>query len=90
MVNLGLQRIYGENVMRRIKGCEFHYKQSVEKRARKIDSPERENFIYLANEMLRSTSKNAYELARDEMQQFVDIHIEVNHLLPHSRTLKSN
>lgn len=34
---IGLQQIYGEEIMSKIKGCEFHFKQCVNKHASKCD-----------------------------------------------------
>ena len=29
----GLQKIYGEDVFKKIKGCKFHYKESINKKS---------------------------------------------------------
>ena len=36
----GLKEIYGEDVMNMIKGCEFHFKQSINRQSRKISDPD--------------------------------------------------
>ena len=51
----GLSKIYGDDIMERIKGCEFHFKKSVEK-YRKIIRQDGDRFKSLANEMLVALS----------------------------------
>ena len=36
----GLKEIYGEDVMNMFKGCEFHFKQSINRQSRKISDPD--------------------------------------------------
>lgn len=49
----GLERFYGEEVLNKIKGCEFHYKKSVNKPSRQIVD-DGESFKTLALELLLS------------------------------------
>ena len=67
----GLVQIYGEDVLDRIKGCEFHYKKSVNKRAHKLGELGME-FKQLSLELLESGTKASYELALKELSTFLD------------------
>ena len=60
----GLQRIYGEDVLQKIKGCEFHYRQSVIKHCH-IFGNQRELFKSLAIDMLVSGTPEAYTNAHE-------------------------
>ncbi|XP_066927735.1 uncharacterized protein [Clytia hemisphaerica] len=66
----GLSRIYGEDVMNKIKGCEFHFKQSIERKVKKLGDQGGETFKKLANELLLSATAEAYEAAIKKLKDF--------------------
>ena len=51
----GLMQIYGEDVLERIKGCEFHFKDSINRQVRGLDDNEASIFKSMANELLCSS-----------------------------------
>ena len=58
----GLAIVYVEDIRLRIKGCEFHFKQSVERVSRTLGQ-KREEFKNLAFNMLNSLTPEAYSHA---------------------------
>ena len=52
----GLQKVFGDNVLTRIKTCEFHFKESRNKMARKLDDDDGNVFKEPCDQMLASTT----------------------------------
>ena len=67
----GLERLYGEEVMSKIMGCEFHCKESARKRGRKLGASE-VTFLELTTYLLESSTPEAYKAALITLQDFVD------------------
>ena len=65
----GLANIYGEDVLRKVKGCEFHYKQSVEKKTKTLGE-KGEGFRQIANRLLYATTPESYTSALDAIKSF--------------------
>ena len=65
----GLATVYGEDILQKIKGCGFHFKQSIERRVKKLGDLG-EEFKKLANFLLYSTSPEAYNSALETLKQF--------------------
>ena len=55
-----LEKLFGEGVTNKIKGCEFHYKDSVNKKARSLGEDD-EEFKLIAINLLESSTPEAYE-----------------------------
>ena len=67
----GLKPIYGDDVVEDVIGCEFHFRQSVTERKRKLNDEDGVEFERLAERMLTSATKTAYTAAYDDMTSFV-------------------
>ena len=67
----GLERIYGEDVRNKIKGCEFHFRASVNKHSSMLGE-DSAMLKGLANELLLASTKEAYEAAYDNLKSFID------------------
>ena len=67
----GLIKIYGEEVMNKIKGCEFHYKASVDHKCKNVGDLGYD-FKYLTTELLESSTKEAYKASHDKLLKFLD------------------
>ena len=68
----GLMQIYGEDVLERIKGCEFHFKDSINQQVRGLDDNEASIFKSMANELLCSSTTESYQKALDSFNQFLE------------------
>ena len=68
---VGLEKLYGEGVTNKIKGCEFHYKDSVNKKARSLGE-DGEEFKLIALNLLESSTPEAYEKVKDKMVAFIN------------------
>ena len=67
----GLERLYGEEVMSKIMGCEFHFKESARKRGRKLGESE-VTFLELTTNLLESSTPEAYKAELIMLQDFVE------------------
>ena len=67
---IGLVRIYGEDVLDTVKGCEFHYKDSVNKKAKSFGES-KEQFTAMALSLLTAATPEAYYVARQKLQSFL-------------------
>lgn len=67
---IGLVKIYGEDVLLNVKGCEFHFKDSVNKKA-KLFGESKEQFKTEALSLLAATTPAAYHAARQSLLQFI-------------------
>ena len=73
----GLKRVYGDDVVEDIMGCEFHFRQSVSERKRKIgNEDDAEMFQRFAEDMLTASSEAAYMAAYMKMKEFVETKYE--------------
>ena len=68
---VGLEKLYGEGVTNKIKGCEFHYKDSVNKKARSLGEDGKESKL-IATNLLESSTPKAYEKVKDKMVAFIN------------------
>lgn len=66
----GLAAIYGEDVLDLVKGCEFHFKLSVE-RKRKEFTGDKERFKSLGYDLLYASTPEAYENALKSLKEFL-------------------
>ena len=56
----GLQKVFGDNVLTRIKTCEFHFKESRNKMAKKLDEDDGKVFKEICDQMLASSLETSY------------------------------
>ena len=64
-----LSIVYGENVLTKVKGCEFHFKQSVERKVKTLNT-KGEEFRNLALRLLIASTPEAYSHALRMSKQF--------------------
>ena len=67
----GLARVYGEDVLQKIKGCKFHFLQSVEKRKKKLNEEQKQGFQQLCDNILLAATTAAYKVSYEAMQDFI-------------------
>ena len=68
----GLGKVFGEDVLTRIKSCEFHFKESRNRTAKKLNDADGELFKEICNEMLESSLEEAYQSAKRNLEQFIE------------------
>ena len=68
---IGLVKIYGEDVLQYIKGCEFHFRDSVNRHANKFGD-ESETFKKYALQLLTSSTPEAYEISCQQLKSFIN------------------
>ena len=66
-----LEKLHGAGVTNKIKGCEFHYKDSVNKKARSLGEVGEESKLITIN-FLESSTPKAYEKVKDKMVAFIN------------------
>ena len=66
----GLQSVYGEDVLSKIKGCEFHFKDSINRRVR-ILHEKGQKFKELATELLYAMTPESYKNAKKNVDVFI-------------------
>ena len=66
----GLRKVFGEEVLSKIKGCEWHYKDGVNKRAKQLRDCGG-TFKKLAHALLEAETKEGYERAKQNMETFI-------------------
>ena len=67
----GLKRVVGDDVVKRIKTCEFHFKQCRNRQARKLGDDDRRNFKRLCNCLLEAPTPISYEKAKEDVESFI-------------------
>ena len=72
-----IYRVFGNGGKDRIRTCEFHYVQSVQRHARYLDVVAGEEFKQLADEMLKAPSRTDLETVCARMCAFCNDHAEV-------------
>ena len=68
-----IKNVFGSATLQTVVSCEFHYKQSVQRHAKKIVGYS-EKFINLADTMLKALSVTEFEAACCEMSTFIQDH----------------
>ena len=68
---VGLGKLYDEGMTSKTKGCEFHYKDSVNKNARGLREDGKE-FKLIAINLVESSTLEAYEKVEDKMVAFIN------------------
>lgn len=67
----GLEKVFEKGVFTRIKSCEFHFKQSVNRMSKRLKEEESNEFESLCEDMLNSTIKESYDTAKAKCDQFI-------------------
>ena len=65
----GLQSVYDEDVLSKIKGCEFHFKDSINRRVRILHEKE-QKFKELATELLYAMTPESYKKMLKKRRSF--------------------
>lgn len=68
----GLKAVFGERALTKIKICEFHYKQSVNRMASKLGDEKSDRYRELCDRLLNSTIEDAYIKAKEQLESFID------------------
>ena len=67
----GIRAIYGEDVLQKMNGYEFHFNESVQKQAKSLDGEFKDTFLALANDLLRSTTPEGYNRTKKDFECFL-------------------
>jgi predicted nucleic acid-binding Zn finger protein len=67
----GLKRVFGSDVVGRIKSCEFHFKECRNRQSRKLGDEDRSNFKRLCNRLLQAPSPVSYTKAKEDLESFI-------------------
>ena len=80
----GLKIVFGKDVLQKVKGCEFHFKECRNRHARKLRTEEsRNNFKRLCDALLVAATPAAYNSAKDDLHMFInEVPGEREQLLP--------
>ena len=65
----GLSTIYGEDILKKVKSCEFHFKQAVEQKIRGFDG-DKDQFKKLAYGLFYTAAPEAYENSLQLFEEF--------------------
>lgn len=68
----GLKNVFGEDVLTRIKSCEFHFKESRNRMAKKLNDDDEELFKELCDKMLELCLESAYQSAKRTLENFIE------------------
>jgi hypothetical protein len=67
----GLTVVYGEDVQRRIKLCEFHFKDHQNKKAQKLNPDSTDKFKQLCDKMRQSATETHYNSVKKRLDSFI-------------------
>ena len=67
----GLSDVYGYDLISKVKGCDIHYSQSVEKHSKTFEKLDINIFKVLANTLLTSEIEEAYNTGFDNISKFI-------------------
>ena len=68
----GLQQIFGEDALSRIKSCEFYFKDSINKMARKLGQEAGGTFKELCQNLLTCNLKETYLEVKKSLEEFIN------------------
>ncbi|KAK3712983.1 hypothetical protein QZH41_012837 [Actinostola sp. cb2023] len=63
--------VFGEQSIPKVIGCEFHYKQSVGRKAAKLTEPDKSEFETLADALLQANTVSTFEKKRADINRFI-------------------
>ena len=75
-----LKNVYGDNVISRVVSCEFHYKQSIQRHARRLGA-NADDFISNATALLTALTHQEFQTAYKRMIDFVKDHPDLSRWL---------
>ena len=73
---ISIQSVFGRGMLDRMVSCEFHYKQSVQRHAKRCGNSS-EEFVRLAVDLLECYTVSDFETACKKMKRFADCHDEI-------------
>ena len=68
----GLRQVFGDEALSRIKSCEFHFKESINKMARKLGQEAGETFKELCLNLLTCNLKGTYLEVKKSLEEFIN------------------
>jgi hypothetical protein len=69
----GLKNVFGEDTLRKFKGCEFHFKDCRNRHARKLRTDEsRAKFKRLCDALLDAATPASYYSAKEDLNMFIE------------------
>jgi len=71
-----IKAVFGEAAVTRLKTCEFHYKQCVQRHQKTLPSKFRDEFESLALKVLEAQSQLECEVAASNMMSFCEDHTQ--------------
>ena len=67
----GLKRVFGQEVLERVKTCEFHFKECQNRQARRFHEEVRRKFKSLSTALLAAQSSTSYNKAKENLENFI-------------------
>jgi hypothetical protein len=67
-----IQNVFGEEAIHRIKTCEFHFKESVNRRSRFFSGVKVNTFKELAVQLLECVTPECYENTKEKLKAFIE------------------
>ncbi|CAB3991211.1 Hypothetical predicted protein [Paramuricea clavata] len=69
---VGIRDVFGSEALKRVKTCEFHFKQNRNKKARELDEESAKEFKDLCEALLIAQSADGYAAAMSNLTKFVN------------------
>ena len=67
----GLKRVFGPDILERVKTCQSHFKQCRNRQARKFDKETRKKCKRLSEALLEAQTPTSYEKAKENLDNFI-------------------
>ena len=77
----GMSAVFGDEILGKMNGCEFHFHQSVQRQMKNLDEPHRGTFHSHVTALLRATTREAYQKAHNDCALFLSSNNETHDLL---------
>ena len=77
---VGIKNVFGADALKRVKTCEFHFKQNRNKRARELDEESSQEFKDMCEALLVAQTVNGYTAAMGNLTKFINEKPERKHL----------
>ena len=71
-----LRQVFGEDALSRVKSCEFHFKESINKMTRKLGPEAGETFKELCQNFLTCNLKETYLEVKKSLEEFMNENLE--------------
>lgn len=68
---VGIRNVFGSEALKRVKTCEFHFKQNHNKKAREVDDESSQEFKDKCEALLVAQTADGYTVAMNDLTQFV-------------------